>query len=33
VFSYKSIHVFWNTEKNRLPETLETQSEIVIPGL
>lgn len=33
VYSYKSLHVFWNTEKNRLPESLETQSEIVIPGL
>lgn len=33
VYSYKNIHIFWNTKKNRLPETLETQSEIVLPGL
>lgn len=33
VYSYKDIHVFWNTQKHRLPETLETQSEIILPGL
>jgi hypothetical protein len=33
VYSYRSLNVFWNTQKNRLPESLETQSELVIPGL
>ena len=26
VYSYKALKIFWNTEKNKLPETLETQS-------
>jgi hypothetical protein len=25
--------VFWNTRRNKLPETLDTQSEIYVPGL
>lgn len=33
VYSYKSLHVFWNTQKHRLPETLQTQSELSLPGL
>lgn len=33
IFSNKLINVFWNTKKNRLPETLDTQSQISIPGL
>jgi hypothetical protein len=33
IFSNKVIDVFWNTVKNRLPETLDTQSQISIPGL
>ena len=33
VYSYKNILVFWNTRKNQLPETLETQSSINLPAL
>lgn len=33
IFSNKLINVFWNTKKNRIPEQLDTQSQISIPGL
>lgn len=33
IFSNKLINVFWNTKENKLPEALETQSQILIPGL
>lgn len=33
IYSHKSIHVFWNTKNNKLPETLDTQSELSVPGL
>jgi hypothetical protein len=33
VFSNKLINVFWNTKKNKLPTSLESQSQINIPGL
>ncbi len=33
IFSNKLINVFWNTKQNKLPEALETQSQILIPGL
>ena len=33
VYSYNSLHVFWNTQRNRLPETFTTQSQIPIDGL
>jgi len=33
IFSNKLINVFWNAKKNRIPEQLDTQSQISIPGL
>lgn len=33
IFSNKLINVFWNTKKNRIPEQLDTKSQVSIPGL
>lgn len=33
VFSHKKLHVFWNTKSNDLPERINTESQISLPGL
>ena len=33
VFSHKILNVYWNSRENNIPETVNTQSQLNLPGL